>query len=213
MEITGHGFSDFIGGGYIPYWHKRIETKSSETDFTIEVSPVKGAKKKGPTNQNCPVCDGRKLDQYEARKVIFESCPQCHGMFLDHHELSTLRDRMDSDNWVKLRLIDKEDQSVHQDSASPSGRICPHCANVEMAATSYGQTDVMVDYCPECRGIWLDGWEMQEILRQLKEKLAAMPASDIKKKLGAELRDVFVRRDVTWDEILNARRHSRRSRR
>ncbi len=205
MKVTGPGFSQFISSGHIPYWHRRVETPSSETDFSEKVLPLKGAGKKGSTQLECPVCSGEKLDLYKAHGVEFESCPRCQGMFLDHRELTSLRDRMDRDNWIKLRLIDREDESVSGDSASPSGRLCPHCADVTMTATRYGQTDVMVDCCPRCRGIWLDGREMQEIVRQLKEKLAAMPVDELKAKLRQELQEVFTRRDVTWDEILNAR--------
>lgn len=37
--------------------------------------------------------------------------------------------------------------------------------------------NVEIDYCPECRGIWLDRGELDKILEQVKHDPAAAPAA------------------------------------
>ena len=43
MPVKGKGFSEFVNEVHLPYWHKRIKRKSSETDFKVDVPPIKGA--------------------------------------------------------------------------------------------------------------------------------------------------------------------------
>lgn len=41
--------------------------------------------------------------------------------------------------------------------------ICPIC-EVELKATQ--RQDVTIDYCPRCRGVWLDRGELDKIIRR-----------------------------------------------
>lgn len=38
---------------------------------------------------------------------------------------------------------------------------CPHCA-IELKITE--RKDIEIDYCPKCRGVWLDRGELDKIL-------------------------------------------------
>ena len=52
---------------------------------------------------------------------------------------------------------------------------CPHCT-VNLLMTE--RQGVEVDYCPECRGVWLDRGELDKILeRSHAEVAAATPAA------------------------------------
>jgi uncharacterized protein len=51
---------------------------------------------------------------------------------------------------------------------------CPHC-NVNLHMSE--RQGVEIDYCPECRGVWLDRGELDKILeRTHAEAVAAAPA-------------------------------------
>lgn len=51
---------------------------------------------------------------------------------------------------------------------------CPHC-DVNLLMTE--RQGVEIDYCPECRGVWLDRGELDKILeRSHAEVVAAAPA-------------------------------------
>lgn len=42
---------------------------------------------------------------------------------------------------------------------------CPHCKTRLVAAK---RQNVTIDYCPDCRGIWLDSGELDKIIQQSK---------------------------------------------
>ena len=47
---------------------------------------------------------------------------------------------------------------------------CPVCSDVQLAISS--REGVEIDYCPQCRGVWLDRGELDKIL----DRVAATPA-------------------------------------
>jgi uncharacterized protein len=54
------------------------------------------------------------------------------------------------------------------------GMLCPHC-RVDLVMTE--RQGVEIDYCPKCRGIWLDRGELDKIVeRALGEAGASAPA-------------------------------------
>jgi len=40
--------------------------------------------------------------------------------------------------------------------------ICPVCANVELRMSE--RQGVEIDYCPKCRGVWLDRGELDKLI-------------------------------------------------
>ena len=47
---------------------------------------------------------------------------------------------------------------------------CPVCSDVQLAISS--REGVEIDFCPQCRGVWLDRGELDKIL----DRVAATPA-------------------------------------
>ncbi len=43
---------------------------------------------------------------------------------------------------------------------------CPRCQEVLRQAQRLG---VEIDYCPRCRGVWLDGGEMEKLMERSRE--------------------------------------------
>lgn len=51
---------------------------------------------------------------------------------------------------------------------------CPHCKDKDLVMSE--RKGVEIDYCPDCRGIWLDRGELDKMLeRSQKEEMAAIP--------------------------------------
>lgn len=48
-------------------------------------------------------------------------------------------------------------------NASMNGVLCPHC-RVDLVMSE--RQGVEIDYCPKCRGIWLDRGELDKILER-----------------------------------------------
>ena len=68
---------------------------------------------------------------------------------------------------------------------------CPVCKNVTLLMSE--KNGIEIDYCPECRGIWLDRGELEKIIE--KEKINNI-FSDEQDDENKEKKDSFI------DEIL-----------
>ncbi|MFW6158174.1 MAG: zf-TFIIB domain-containing protein [Planctomycetota bacterium] len=49
---------------------------------------------------------------------------------------------------------------------------CPKCSSKQLKETTVKGTDVRVDYCPECRGIWFDRSELETVSSAAEERLS-----------------------------------------
>jgi hypothetical protein len=50
---------------------------------------------------------------------------------------------------------------------------CPVCKEVNLVMSE--RQGVEIDYCPECRGVWLDRGELDKIITRAGEQPAATP--------------------------------------
>ncbi len=54
--------------------------------------------------------------------------------------------------------------------------LCPTCDNVHLAMTD--RQGIEIDYCPQCRGIWLDRGELDRLIERAEQASApAMPSA------------------------------------
>ena len=51
---------------------------------------------------------------------------------------------------------------------------CPHCHDVTLVMAD--RQGVEIDYCPQCRGVWLDRGELDKLIERSAQQAAA-PAS------------------------------------
>ena len=75
---------------------------------------------------------------------------------------------------------------------------CPACANVTLVMAD--RQGVEIDYCPQCRGVWLDRGELDKII----DRSAAMESS-----APARSGDRYARREYD-DEYSHQRSHPHR---
>ena len=85
-----------------------------------------------------------------------DSCPECFGLWFDREELKELSQRLE------------ENGSSRTEMAHPrqSDRLCPACRKA-LVESSLGE--VLVDFCPHCRGIWLDQGELNRAVEQYRK--------------------------------------------
>ena len=110
----------------------------------------------------CPACPETSLHHLRAGELEIDLCPHCQGLWFDAEEL-------------RRSLPDAElaRQIAHYAQTSPAGapilgsgeRDCPRC-RVRLRETPVGQ--VPVDYCPRCRGIWLDHGELTQAIAEYR---------------------------------------------
>lgn len=51
---------------------------------------------------------------------------------------------------------------------------CPHCTDVTLLMSE--RRGVEIDYCPQCRGVWLDRGELDKLVELSVEPQVASPA-------------------------------------
>jgi Zn-finger nucleic acid-binding protein len=204
MPVEGKGFSEFVNNLHLPYWHKRVKRKSSQTDFEIEVPPIKGAELESETEYVCPACSAR-LNLYTIFRTKVEGCPKCKGVFLDKDELRTLKDRATKGSWNTLRWMDDEVEAIDKANAMPSNRSCPKCKEVSLVSVSFGDSKILVDWCRQCKGAWLDRDELQAIVELLSSKLNQLSSTEMKKLVYEEIKEIWDGPEGKIAEILDAK--------
>ncbi|MCD6270310.1 zf-TFIIB domain-containing protein [bacterium] len=113
----------------------------------------------------CPNCKA------ELKKAVFYNtevsyCPKCLGIWFDFDQLNRAKDEKDKDlNWLDIDLW--EDQTKFK--IAKKDKLCPVCS-VPLYSVSYGDSDIEVDVCNLCHGIWLDRGEFKKIINYLEEK-------------------------------------------
>lgn len=50
---------------------------------------------------------------------------------------------------------------------------CPNCKDQNLSISD--RAGIEIDYCPECRGVWLDRGELDKILERSREQQQPMP--------------------------------------
>lgn len=204
LPIEGAGFSEFVNNVHLPYWHKRVRRKSSETDFAVEVLPFKDAELKSETECKCPAC-GSNLDLYAVYGIEVEGCPGCKGIWLDRNELRKLKDKSERYSWSSLRWLDDELEAIEETNATSSKRRCPKCEKERLVSASFGDSSVMIDWCPSCQGTWLDRDEFQQIVEYLRAKLNELSSAEVKSKVYQEIKEIWSGSENKISEILDAK--------
>ena len=96
--------------------------------------------------------------QHEGLEV--DSCPECFGLWFDREELKEFLQRPQ----LAQRLSGADDAAPVVEPRH-AVRLCPNCG-LPLTETSIGQ--VLVDFCPRCRGIWLDQGELDRAVEQYR---------------------------------------------
>lgn len=108
---------------------------------------------------HCPR-DGHRLTPFPFRDGIIASCERCHGM------------------WVPGRLVPAATRSGTLHARMPSDHeLAPAtvpCPEDQALLREIAHKGVRIDYCPTCRGVWLDAGE----LAHLRTPAPARPPGD-----------------------------------
>ena len=107
----------------------------------------------------CPKCDNRQLAAATVRGIEVDRCPHCDGIWFDVKELGALLATHPQD----LKPLAKGDTDAATDARAG---LCPRDQSRMIRVFSARQRTVVLESCPTCRGLWLDGGELAELLRQ-----------------------------------------------
>lgn len=137
--------------------------------------------RKGTVQMNCPK-DGAELKStvYES-EIEVDQCEECDGMWLDAGELEKIQQSSEHDYGEELREMPAYAARAYEmarQQAAPDLK-CPKCGE-QMVKKEYGySSQIIIDTCLSCRGVWLDRGEI-EALEVFFERSRAQTA-DIRK--------------------------------
>ena len=153
----------------------------------METSPIAGARFEEATTDVCPQC-GHSLNAYRIASMPFEACPNCLGIWLFKDELRQLKNRVDSGS---LRWLNDEIEAVERASVEATGRPCVKCRTVRLVSVVFGKSSITINWCPQCRGMWLDRGEFESIIRYLEAERRDMPAKEIERRALEDMRRIW----------------------
>ena len=104
-------------------------------------------------------------EKYES-DVLVDRCPSCDGIWLQRGELEAIQESLERDYSTELRGIDvvalayeRARQAVRPDIA------CPSCGSSLQPEEYAYCSQILVDRCGKCGGIWLDSGELKALER------------------------------------------------
>ena len=116
----------------------------------------------------CPVCK-QDMIVVEYRQIEIDFCTRCSGIWFDAGELELLLKSTGLGN-AGLPTLD----GAAKETRSHGQRKCPICRQ-KMREVPLGKPEMHVDFCQRGDGIWFDGGELQQLLRQLEEQPGTSP--------------------------------------
>ena len=148
--------------------------------------------------RKCPQCN-LKLEQTLLAGVEVDYCSLCYGLWFEEEELQQAKDEKDrSLRWLDIDLW--KDPARFQ--VSRGKKFCPR-DHMPLYEVRYGDSNVTVDACSLCYGIWLDRGEFIAIVEYLKEKGYQEVMQSYAKNLVQELWEVFSGPEMLHEEILD----------
>ena len=118
----------------------------------------------------CPCCN-IELEKKMLKDIEVDECSQCKGIWFEDDELSKAKDSADKDlNWIDFEIWKHKDKL----KAKSRNLACPQCRQT-LVAIVYSDTGVEIDYCPQCKGTWLDKDEFKKIIDNLTNELLTKP--------------------------------------
>ncbi|MCG8583057.1 MAG: zf-TFIIB domain-containing protein [Bacteroidales bacterium] len=109
---------------------------------------------------NCPRCKSElateKVIDFNASFEV-DSCTSCGGIWFDKDELTQI-DKVIEPTFLEIRKI--PGKKTQKETLS-----CPSCDSFQVLEKIEHPRDkkVIIDYCPSCKGIWLDKGELEAI--------------------------------------------------
>lgn len=145
----------------------------------------------------CPNCKKETLKKIRFHKSEVDRCSQCHGIWFDQDELRKSKD--EKDQYLKWLDIDlwREGKKFQ---VSSSGKICPLCKKA-LYEVRYGESNIKVDTCNSCKGVWLDKGEFKKIIDYLKNVIDTETLTKYFKHTLEEAKEVFIGPEELSSEI------------
>ena len=144
----------------------------------------------------CPICK-KNLEQAILAGVEIDYCPKCLGLWFNENELRQAKDVKDRNlRWLDVDLwLDDEKFKI-----SKGNKLCPK-DRLPLYETKYGRSNIEVDVCNICHGVWLDRGEFKKIIKYLKRKADSEILNDYLKNLREEFWEILEGPETFKEEL------------
>ncbi len=152
---------------------------------------------------NCPKGHGS-LAAVKIESIPVSRCSKCGGTWYNVEELRVLKDKeADGDYcWIDFDLWKDRDKFR---AARQQHRSCPRRGH-PMTTVHYGDSAITIDICSECKGVWLDKTEYDEIVAYLDKMVNTQTVGDYLRDLRDEFVEIFTGPEGPISEFKDADR-------
>ncbi len=146
--------------------------------------------------RKCPNCE-KNLEEVNFYGAKIDYCNSCKGFWFDQKELEKAKDeKEESIKWLDIDLW----ENMEEFKVSEKERQCPAC-NLPLYELNYGDSEVKVDVCSVCEGVWLDKGEFVKVVDYLKKKAGDDIINNYGKNLLEETKEVFTGPEPLKEEV------------
>ena len=107
---------------------------------------------------NCPQCHHHLLKPIRSENVELDACVHCEGLWFDRNDLDKVVHNYDPNYPREGPIIESLGQKVGE-----SQKHCPHCKNSLETYRFEKDSELKIDICHSCHGIWLDKEKLDQV--------------------------------------------------
>jgi Zn-finger nucleic acid-binding protein len=93
---------------------------------------------------------------------------------------------------------------MEKTKAMVSNHLCPKCKETKLMATKFGHSNLVVDWCPSCHGVWLDRDEFLSIVHYLDTELDHLSSGEMLQNAEKEVKKIWTGHEHKLTEIVDA---------
>ncbi len=149
----------------------------------------------------CPICHAP-LSPYSYADQTIDICKACGGVWFDPNELGLVVSALASrDDVPNLHAKEALKFSPPKNPSAEQEKLCPRC-NVSTNVFTYSyDSNIFLNSCPSCQGIWADKGELNQLAQYSKGNPAV-------KALAQELAEYHSHKRSLAYKLLTSRRLS-----
>lgn len=133
------------------------------------------------------------------KSITVQRCSSCHGTWYARDQLRLLKDKENHQDyrWIDFDLWRDRDKFL---AGEQRNRSCSEDGET-LQTVRYGDSDLLVDICTKCAGIFLEQGEYRAILDYLEHKVDSETVGDYLHDVKEEFVDLFTGHEGPASEL------------